>query len=313
MAFFYLPRICNHCLNPACVASCPSGAIYKRGEDGVVLINQDVCRAWRMCVTACPYKKTYYNWSAGKSEKCILCYPRIEAGRGAGVHALLRGPHPLSRCAAVRCGPDRGRRFGRRGRRGEPADGDDPRSVRSGGHRRGEGQRDRRFDDPFRAVLAHLSVREGVGPGAAPAPGVPHPSDAVLRAAAPAGHGLGVRGGHDGAGREAEHGGKALARQLAVRHEHRSPVRHDRRGPLPAPVHGEPVQCGEHRSGRRPAQEADGGAAAQTPGHGGRCGGRDGEAGARRHRSHPATGGRHLLSDVARQVRRSIRDSCRAP
>lgn len=80
MAFFYLPRICNHCLNPACVASCPSGAIYKRGEDGVVLINQNVCRAWRMCVTACPYKKSYYNWHTGKSEKCILCYPRLEAG-----------------------------------------------------------------------------------------------------------------------------------------------------------------------------------------------------------------------------------------
>ena len=80
MAFFYLPRICNHCLNPACVASCPSGAIYKRGEDGIVLINQNVCRAWRLCVTACPYKKSYYNWNSGKSEKCILCYPRIEAG-----------------------------------------------------------------------------------------------------------------------------------------------------------------------------------------------------------------------------------------
>jgi nitrate reductase beta subunit len=80
MAFFYLPRICNHCLNPACVAACPSGAIYKRGEDGIVLINQSVCRGWRMCVTACPYKKAFYNWSTGKSEKCILCYPRIEAG-----------------------------------------------------------------------------------------------------------------------------------------------------------------------------------------------------------------------------------------
>lgn len=80
LAFFYLPRICNHCLNPACVASCPSGAIYKRGEDGIVLINQKVCRAWRMCVTACPYKKSYYNWGTGKSEKCILCYPRLESG-----------------------------------------------------------------------------------------------------------------------------------------------------------------------------------------------------------------------------------------
>jgi len=80
MVMFYLPRICNHCLNPSCVASCPSGAMYKRGEDGIVLINQDRCRAWRSCVSACPYKKTYYNWSTGKSEKCILCFPRLEAG-----------------------------------------------------------------------------------------------------------------------------------------------------------------------------------------------------------------------------------------
>ncbi|HCK84405.1 MAG TPA: nitrate reductase subunit beta [Hyphomonadaceae bacterium] len=77
----YLPRLCEHCLNPACVASCPSGAIYKREEDGIVLIDQDKCRGWRMCVTGCPYKKIYYNWSSGKSEKCIFCYPRIEDGQ----------------------------------------------------------------------------------------------------------------------------------------------------------------------------------------------------------------------------------------
>lgn len=81
LVFFYLPRICNHCLNAACVAACPSGAIYKRGEDGIVLINQEKCRGWRMCVTACPYKKTFYNWSTGKSEKCILCFPRLETGQ----------------------------------------------------------------------------------------------------------------------------------------------------------------------------------------------------------------------------------------
>mgnify|MGYP003637940812 FL=1 len=77
----YLPRLCEHCLNPACVASCPSGAIYKREEDGIVLIDQDKCRGWRMCVSGCPYKKIYYNWKSGKSEKCIFCYPRIEAGQ----------------------------------------------------------------------------------------------------------------------------------------------------------------------------------------------------------------------------------------
>ncbi len=80
VVFNYLPRICNHCLNPSCVAACPSGAIYKRGEDGIVLVNEDKCRAWRMCVAACPYKKVYYNWSTGKSEKCILCFPRMESG-----------------------------------------------------------------------------------------------------------------------------------------------------------------------------------------------------------------------------------------
>ena len=77
----YLPRLCEHCVNPSCVASCPSGAIYKREEDGIVLIDQDKCRGWRMCVSGCPYKKIYYNWESGKSEKCTFCYPRIEAGQ----------------------------------------------------------------------------------------------------------------------------------------------------------------------------------------------------------------------------------------
>jgi nitrate reductase beta subunit len=81
LVFFYFPRICNHCLNPSCVASCPSGALYKRGEDGIVLVDQSRCRAWRACVAACPYKKVFYNWFTGKSEKCILCYPRLETGQ----------------------------------------------------------------------------------------------------------------------------------------------------------------------------------------------------------------------------------------
>src|SRR5512134_468079 len=77
----YLPRICNHCLHPACVAACPSRAIYKRGEDGVVLVDQNVCRGWRFCTGACPYKKVYFNWDSGKAEKCIFCFPRTETGQ----------------------------------------------------------------------------------------------------------------------------------------------------------------------------------------------------------------------------------------
>ena len=78
---FYLPRICEHCLNPTCVSACPSGAMYKRTEDGVVLVDQDRCRGWRMCVSACPYKKVYFNHATGKAEKCTLCYPRLEVGQ----------------------------------------------------------------------------------------------------------------------------------------------------------------------------------------------------------------------------------------
>jgi len=81
LVFFYFPRICNHCLNPACVAACPSGALYKRGEDGIVLVDQNRCRAWRACIAACPYKKMFFNWHTGKSEKCILCFPRLETGQ----------------------------------------------------------------------------------------------------------------------------------------------------------------------------------------------------------------------------------------
>ena len=76
----YLPRLCEHCLNPACVASCPSGAMYKRDEDGIVLVDQERCRGWRFCMSSCPYKKVYFNWSTNKAEKCTFCYPRVEEG-----------------------------------------------------------------------------------------------------------------------------------------------------------------------------------------------------------------------------------------
>jgi nitrate reductase beta subunit len=78
--FFYLARICNHCSFPACLASCPRGAIYKRAEDGIVLIDQGRCRGYQECVKACPYKKTFFNALTGTSEKCIACFPKMEQG-----------------------------------------------------------------------------------------------------------------------------------------------------------------------------------------------------------------------------------------
>jgi nitrate reductase beta subunit len=78
---FYLPRICNHCTYPACLASCPRQSIYKRPEDGIVLLDQSRCRGYRECVRGCPYKKTYFNAVTRVSEKCIGCYPAVEQGR----------------------------------------------------------------------------------------------------------------------------------------------------------------------------------------------------------------------------------------
>jgi nitrate reductase beta subunit len=76
--FFYLARLCNHCSYPACLAACPRKAIYKRPEDGIVLIDQNRCRGYRKCVEACPYKKSMYRPTTRVSEKCVACYPRVE-------------------------------------------------------------------------------------------------------------------------------------------------------------------------------------------------------------------------------------------
>ena len=78
--FFYMQRICNHCTYPGCLAACPRQAIYKRPEDGIVLVDQKRCRGYQECVAGCPYKKSLFNTSTKKAEKCIACYPRVENG-----------------------------------------------------------------------------------------------------------------------------------------------------------------------------------------------------------------------------------------
>ncbi len=77
---FYLPRICNHCSNPGCLAACPRGAIFKRDQDGIVLVDLARCEGYKYCIAGCPYKKIYFNPKLSKSEKCIFCFPRIEKG-----------------------------------------------------------------------------------------------------------------------------------------------------------------------------------------------------------------------------------------
>ena len=94
--FFYLQRICNHCTYPACLAACPRNAIYKRPEDGIVLIDQERCRGYRKCEEACPYKKAIYRPSTRTTEKCIACYPRVE-----GSDPLTNGVPMETRCMSA--------------------------------------------------------------------------------------------------------------------------------------------------------------------------------------------------------------------
>ena len=80
MWFFYLPRVCNHCTWAACAGGCPIQAVYKRSEDGIVLIDEEECQALQECVRTCPYMKSVFNSHEGISQKCIGCYPKVEDG-----------------------------------------------------------------------------------------------------------------------------------------------------------------------------------------------------------------------------------------
>ena len=210
----YLPRLCEHCLNPACVAACPSGAIYKREEDGIVLIDQDKCRGWRMCVSGCPYKKIYFNWSSGKSEKCIFCYPRIEAGQPTVCSETCVGR--IRYLGVMLYDADRIEAGGLRRRREEAlrrADGRLPRSQRRDGDRPGAARRRARRLARGRAPLAGVEDGDGVEGRLPAASRVPHPADGLVRAAAVADP-VGRRGGQDG--RRRRHARCALAAHSAA-------------------------------------------------------------------------------------------------
>ena len=182
---FFLPRICEHCLNPSCVASCPSGAMYKREEDGIVLVDQDRCRGWRYCVSGCPYKKVYFNHRTGKAEKCTLCYPRIEIGQPTICSETCVGRirylglvlYDADRVQAAASVPDE--RDLLAAQRDVFLDPEDPEVREAARARRHPARLDRRG-----AALADLRPRDALGRRAAAAPGVPHAADGLVRAAA---------------------------------------------------------------------------------------------------------------------------------
>lgn len=97
----FLPTLCMHCAEPPCMKACPTGAISKREQDGIVLVDQDKCCGSRACVAACPYGAMHFyderlgmygeeitepedyglrNFTVGTAQKCTFCSHRVDRG-----------------------------------------------------------------------------------------------------------------------------------------------------------------------------------------------------------------------------------------
>lgn len=99
----HFPRSCLHCETPACVTVCPTGASYKRAEDGIVLVDEDKCIGCQLCSWACPYGAREYSPVEGVMKKCTLCVDRIY---NENLPEAERQP------ACVQACPTRARHFG---------------------------------------------------------------------------------------------------------------------------------------------------------------------------------------------------------
>ena len=73
----HFPKSCLHCSDAPCVTVCPTGASYKREEDGIVLVNPDTCIGCKLCSWSCPYGAREYDEEAGVMKKCTLCVDKI--------------------------------------------------------------------------------------------------------------------------------------------------------------------------------------------------------------------------------------------
>jgi sulfite dehydrogenase (quinone) subunit SoeB len=99
----HFPKSCLHCEDAACVTVCPTGASYKRAEDGIVLVDEELCIGCGLCAWACPYGAREMDAAGGVMKKCTLCIDRIY---NENLPEAEREP------ACVRTCPTRARHYG---------------------------------------------------------------------------------------------------------------------------------------------------------------------------------------------------------
>lgn len=78
---YWVSLACNHCSEPRCVTGCPTKAMHKRGDDGVVAVDQSLCVGCRYCVWNCPYNAPKFDKSKGKMSKCDFCLDLLAEGK----------------------------------------------------------------------------------------------------------------------------------------------------------------------------------------------------------------------------------------
>jgi Fe-S-cluster-containing dehydrogenase component len=99
----HFPKSCLHCEDPPCVPVCPTGASYKRAEDGIVLVDYDKCIGCKYCTWACPYGAREFDEQRKVMTKCTLCVDRITS---------TELPEPERQPACVLACPANARLFG---------------------------------------------------------------------------------------------------------------------------------------------------------------------------------------------------------
>jgi Fe-S-cluster-containing dehydrogenase component len=93
----HFPKSCLHCEEAPCVTVCPTGASYKRVEDGIVLVNAEACIGCKLCSWACPYGAREYDEDAGVMKKCTLCVDKVY---NENLDPRSRAPACVSTCPA---------------------------------------------------------------------------------------------------------------------------------------------------------------------------------------------------------------------